>query len=97
LICFSLVALLNISQTKNQNDTTMEDTAAPVLKSRYPAGIHPAIAQNGFEYRISEGSVKDQRRMIKLRGSYTRNKFPQEIKNQSKTLYHECYRPATSH
>jgi hypothetical protein len=54
---FSLVALLNIFQDKNRKDTTMENTVMMVLKSRTPAGIHPAITQNEFEYRISEGSV----------------------------------------
>jgi hypothetical protein len=60
LICFSLVALLNIFRNKNQKDTTMKNTVMMVSKSRNPAGIHQAIAQNGFEYRISEGSAKDQ-------------------------------------
>jgi hypothetical protein len=59
--CFSLVALLNIFQDKNQKDTTMENAVMMVLKSRTPAGIHPAIAQNEFEYRISEGSVDENK------------------------------------
>lgn len=35
----------------------MENTVIMVSKGRTPAGIHPAIMQNGFEYKISEGSV----------------------------------------
>jgi len=45
----------------------MKNTVIMVSKSRTPAGIHPAITQNGFEYRISEGSAKDQRRMSRLK------------------------------
>ena len=38
--------------------------AVMVSKGRTPAGIHPAITQNGFEYRISEGWSNHDRTMI---------------------------------
>jgi hypothetical protein len=59
--CFSLVALLTIFQNKNQKDTTIENAVMMVSKGRTPAGIHPAITQNEFEYRISEGSVDENK------------------------------------
>jgi hypothetical protein len=39
----------------------MKNTVMMVSKSRTPAGIHQAIAQNEFEYRISEGSVDENK------------------------------------
>jgi hypothetical protein len=39
----------------------MKNTVIIISKSRTPAEKHPAITQNGFEYRISEGSVDEDK------------------------------------